>query len=66
MARWLSGLGRHVQNMPQREHTKSFWNITIQWTSHDDLTENSERIFVLANFAKQLKKIVKPECEEVY
>ena len=20
-------------------HTASFWNITIQWTSHDDLTE---------------------------
>jgi hypothetical protein len=22
-------------------HTKSFWNIIIQWTSHDDLTEKS-------------------------
>ena len=20
-------------------HTKSFWNISFQWTSHDDLTE---------------------------
>jgi hypothetical protein len=22
-----------------QRHTKSFWNIIIQWTSHDDLTE---------------------------
>jgi hypothetical protein len=30
-------------------HTASFWNITVQWTSHDDLTENS----------KTAKKLVK-------
>ena len=53
MARWLSGLGRHVQNMPQREHTKSFWNITIQWTSHDDLTEKNLYMSIL----KRIKKI---------
>ena len=29
-------------------HTASFWNITIQWTSHNDLTEEkkSESFFV--------------------
>ena len=26
------------------EH-KSFWTITIQWTSHDDLTEKSAETF---------------------
>ena len=26
-------------------HTASFWNITVQWTSHDDLTENFCRYF---------------------
>ena len=26
-------------------HTASFWNIIIQWTSHDDLTEKSAKTF---------------------
>ena len=26
-------------------HTASFWNINIQWTSHDDLTEKSAKTF---------------------
>lgn len=28
-----------------RAHTTSIWNFTIQWTSHDDLTEKSADIF---------------------
>jgi len=28
-----------------RAHTSSIWNFTIQWTSHDDLTEKSADIF---------------------
>ena len=26
-------------------HAKSFWNIIIRWTSHDDLTEKSAETF---------------------
>ena len=26
-------------------HTKSFWNIIIHWTSHDDLTEKYAETF---------------------
>ena len=40
-------------------HTASFWNITIQWTSHDDLTEKICNSWIL-------KKIVKSECKEGY
>ena len=46
-----------------RIHTASFWNITIQWTSHDDL---KDFFFVFVYFEKQLKKFVKSECEESY
>ena len=38
----------------------SFWNISIQWTSHDDLTEKSAENF----FSPILKKFVKSECQE--
>ena len=31
-------------------HTRSFWNITIQWTSHDDLTEKSAENFCIRRF----------------
>ena len=31
-------------------HTASFWYITIQWTSHDDLTENSADDFYVCQF----------------
>ena len=34
-------------------HTVAFWNITIQWTSHDDLTEKK---IVFNYFKKQFKK----------
>ena len=39
-----------------RAHTTSIWNFTIQWTSHDDLTEKSADIF---HFKHQTKKLVK-------
>ena len=29
----------------EHSHTASFWNITVQWTSHDDLTEKICRHF---------------------
>ena len=47
-------------------HTASFWNITIQWTSHDDLTEKKSESFCVCQFWKLLKKFVKSECEESY
>ena len=34
-------------------HTESFWNITIQWTSHDDLTEKICREFSIHRFWKK-------------
>ena len=37
---------------PRRLHTASFWNINIQRTSHDDLTE---KIFSLVSSAKLVK-----------
>ena len=33
-------------------HTASFWNIIIQWTSHDDLTENISCSISLAKLVK--------------
>ena len=33
-------------NSPQPVHTASFWNITIQWNSHDELTEKFLEDFV--------------------
>ena len=39
-----------------RAHSRSFWNFTIQWTSHDDLTEKSADIF---QFKHPPKKLVK-------
>lgn len=39
-----------------RAPTTSIWNFTIQWTSHDDLTEKSADIF---HFKHQKKKLVK-------
>ena len=39
-------------------HTASFWNITIQWTSHDDLTEKLVSLVFLAHIM-MTKKLVK-------
>ena len=36
-------------------HTASFWNITIQWTSHDDLTEKLISFVSLAKLVKWQK-----------
>ena len=36
-------------------HTASFWNITIQWTSHDDLTEKLISLVSLAKLVKWQK-----------
>ena len=36
-------------------HTATFWNITIQWTSHYDLTEKSIYFVSLAKLAKWQK-----------
>ena len=36
-------------------HTASFWNIIIQWTSHDDLTEKLVSLVSLAKFIKWQK-----------
>ena len=33
-------------------HTASFWNITIQWTSHDDLTEKILYLSILKSIEK--------------
>ena len=33
-------------------HTASFWNIIIQWTSHDDLTEKLVSLFSSAKLVK--------------
>ena len=33
-------------------HTASFWNITIQWTSHDDLTEKNLYMSILKRIEK--------------
>ena len=43
-------------------HTASFWNITIQWTSHDDLTEK----ICVCLFWEAVEKFVKSEWEEGY
>ena len=43
-------------------HTASFWNITIQWTSHHDFTEKNLCLSIL----KSIEKFVKSECEESY
>ena len=41
-------------------HTASFWNIIIQWTSHDDLTEKSaETFFSFYSMVIEKKKLVK-------
>ena len=37
-----------------RAHTTSIWNFTIQWTSHDDLTEKSADNFCFRRFWKKL------------
>ena len=42
--------------------TASFWNITIQWTSHDDLTEKN----CVWLFREAVEKFVKSEWEEDY
>ena len=34
------------------KHTASFWNIIIQWTSHDDLTEKLVSLFSSAKLVK--------------
>ena len=47
-------------------HTASIWNITIQRTSHDDLTEKSAENFWAWQYWKQLKKFVKSEGDESY
>ena len=35
-----------------RVHIASFWNLTIQWTSHDDLTEKKNHMSILKIFLK--------------
>ena len=40
-------------------HTASFWDITIQWTSHDDLTE---KLPIL----KAIKKILLQWFDRIY
>ena len=40
-------------------HTASFWNITVQWTSHDDLTEKICRYFFHFTETALTKKLVK-------
>ena len=37
-------------------HTASFWNIIIQWTSHDDLTEKSAETFFILQYSDPKEK----------
>ena len=37
-------------------HTASFWNIIIQWTSHDDLTEKSAETFFILQYGDPKEK----------
>jgi hypothetical protein len=39
-------------------HTASFWNITIQWSPHDDLTENSVPLVFLAKTCQMTKTLI--------
>ena len=41
--------------MSSPHHTESFWNIIIQWTSHDDLTEKISCFISLAKLVKWQK-----------
>ena len=45
-------------------HTTSFWNITIHWTSHDDLTEKNSESFVTCQIMFSSKSSNQSEGQE--
>jgi hypothetical protein len=55
-----------LENFIIQWHTASFWDITIQRSSHDDLTEKSVENFYVCLFWELLKKLVKSEHKEGY
>ena len=57
---FTASLGLHqVSFKGSSFHTTSFWNIIIQWTSHDDLTEKFAETFSLHSMVIEKKKLVK-------